>query len=223
MVLEPTDCPNSFEEFVKQNNLKFPDTQHNVYTDTLEKFVKCVKMTGKKHPANELSGDLSHYFDVLSHLRMKENFRLEYEIVGDRLWGSKPMINLDNIIIDNSPEGAWEAVLLFALGNQFNLTWHAGYSQLCIVASWQKFYSGRPADEVSGNRVCAEADMKTLSTWNITPKVEINDDETATAYYCVFSAWYGFSQISQRIHFGTGVLEDPVTLAHVPYNCGIMF
>ena len=223
MFLKPTNLPRSFDEFAKQNNLYFPPTKRNVYTASLNKFDKCVKEMNKKCSEYTLKGDLSHYFKILTHLKMKDQCHLEYETFGDCFFGSKPMINLDNIIIDKSPEGAWEAVLLFALGDQFNLTRHAGYSQLCIVTSWRKFYNGYPADEVSGKTVCAEADMKTLSTWDITPKVEMNDDETATVYYCIFNAWNGFKQISQRVHFDTGVLEDPVTLANIPYSCGIIF
>lgn len=222
MFSDRTDYPRSFDEFAKQNNLNFPPAERTVFTDTLDKFIRCVKATGKNHPMDTFCGDLSHYFKVLTHLKMKDQYCLTYKTFGDIFGDSKPEISFDNIMIDKSPEGAWEAVLLFALGDQFNLTGHAGYSQLCIVTDWRKFYSSRPADEVSGRSVCAEADMKTLSTWDIAPKVEINDD-TATVYYCVFSAWYGFSKISQRVHFDTGVLDSPVTLAHVPYDCGIIF
>lgn len=223
MFSDRTNYPHNFDEFAKQNNLQFPPAQCSVYSTTLDKFVQCVKATGKAYPADQAGGDLTHYLDVLTHLKMKDQCRLEYKTYGDRSYGSMPMIPLNNIIIDKSPEGAWEAVLLFLLGNQFNLTRHAGYSQLCIVSCWQKFYNGRPADEVSGKSVCAEADMKTLSAWDITPKVEINSDETATVYCCVFNAWHGFKQISQRVHFDSGTLEDCITLAHVPYCCRVMF
>lgn len=220
MFPEKTNYPRSLDEFAKQNNLYFPPAKRNVYSAKLEQFVKCVKAENAKKPMP--CGDLSHYFDVLTHLKPKEQRPLQYWTIGDHL-GSEPIIDVSNIVIDKSPEGAWEAVLLFTLGNQFHLGWHAGYSQICIVTSWRKFYLSRPADEVSGKRVCAEADMKTLSTWDVTPKVEMNDDETATVYYCVCSAWHGFKQISQRVHFDTGKLDDPVTLEHVPYDCGILF
>lgn len=217
------DYPDSFDEFAKQNNLNVPPKTHSIYTVTLEKFIQCVKATGEKYPANEPCGDLSHYLDVLTHLKMKDQCRLEYETFGDRFYGTTPAISLVNIIIDKSPEGAWEAVLLSELGNQFNLTRHAGYSQRCIVTSWREFYNGRPAAEVCGKIVCAQADMNTLLTWDITPKVEINNDETATVYYCVFNAWSGFKQVSRRVRFDTGAVEERVTLAHVPYDCGTRF
>ena len=213
----PNQCSvDEFDEFAKKNNLNFPPDKYTVYEATLDKFIKCIG------PKDKSVGDLSHYFKVLTHLKMKEKCRLKYEIIGDS-FASKPMINLDNIIIDKSPEGAWEAVLLSVLGDQFNLIWHAGYSQRCIVTNWRKFYNGRPADEVSGKRVCTEVDMKTLSSWDITPKVEINDDETATVYYCIFNAWNGFRRVSQRVHFDTGKLEKPVTLEQFYYNCRIRF
>ena len=217
-----SDYPQKFDDFAKQNNLTFPPAKRNTYTSTLKKFVKCVKATNKKCWGTEC-GDLSHYFDVLTHLKMKEGCRLEYITYGDSCWGARPLIDFSNIVIDKSPEGAWEAVLLINLGGQFNLQRHAGYSQCCIAGSWQDFYRGWPADEVSGRQVCAETDMKTLSTWDISPKVEMNDDETATVYYCIFNAWDGFRQVSQCVHFDTGELDEPVLLEYLSYCCRVMF
>ena len=228
MFPDRTGYPRSFDEFAKQTDLNFPAAKRSVYTAVLNKFVKCVKEMGKKRSIESMGycspyihfpdqedeiACYLRYFDILTHLTLKGKPETLREIwMGDEI-----VFKPDHIAIDKSPEGAWEAVLLAELGDQFDDT------PPCIVTSWRKFYSCRPGGVVSGRSVCAEVDMKTLSTWDITPKVDINDDETATVYYCIFDIWEGFRQVSRRIHFDTGELEEPVTLEKVPYNCGIIY
>ena len=216
------ELPKKISDFEEKKGLKFPRGRNNVFTDKLSEFVCCVKTQECKGVKPGDRGDLSCYFEVLTHLQMKSGTRLEYQQVGcDE--GSAPEISgLDNIIIDRSPEGAWEAVLLHELGGQFNLVWHAGDLQICIVTNWRHFYLGKPADEVSGREVCDIADMKTLLTWDITPRVEISGNEAA-AYYCVFHAWSGFYQVRRKVHFDTGVVDEPEILAESPYCCMVIF
>ena len=64
--------------------------------------------------------------------------------------------------------------------------------------------------------------MKTLLTWDITPRVEISGNEAA-AYYCVFHAWSGFYQVRRKVHFDTGVVDEPEILAESPYFCMVRF
>jgi hypothetical protein len=128
---------------------------------------------------------------------------------------------------DHTPDGAWELVLLDALGHQFNLVWHAGTSMIYILYDMDEFFSG----EYMGNKkVCdfnvdnlSEAERKELLSWDISPKVTWEEDG-ALVDYCVFSPWYGFTKIQRKVQFKPEILlsEDTI-IKKVPYDCGYIF
>ena len=194
---------------------------NSTFTDKLAEFRQCVNEQENSEIMPGFRGDLSCYLDVLTHLKMKSGYRLEYQQCGDEI-GSAPYIDLEGLVIDKSAEGAWEAVLLYALGGQFNLRWHAGTLQHCIVTDWLAFYMGYPADEVSGEEVLKTIGPEPLAALDITPRVEIEGNE-ATVYYCIFNAWHGFSRIKHKVHFDTGKLDEPIEMMHVPYFCHVIF
>ena len=217
-----------FAEFLKNTDeltlatgVCFPRAVPSKLSSKLNDFLRCVKQQNTFSQTLG-SGDLDCYLEILTHLKMKPGCRLHYKEQGDYVASMPVIFGKESIIIDKSPEGAWEAFLLETIGDQFNLRWHAGTQQLCIVTSWRKFFHSHPADEVSGKEVLYFCNTAKLKTWDITPRVEICGDE-ATVYYCMFNAWDGFRLMSSKVHFSTAVVDMPETIDYVPYFCPVIF
>ena len=211
------------KEFEEKSGLKFPRAKPSAFARKLVDFRLCVNRLNREVFGNEnAAGDLDCYLEVLTHLKMKPGCKLHYEMEGDKNYAFPQILGKENLIIEKSPEGAWEAFLLDAIGPQFNLIWHAGSNQFRIVTSWRKFYRESAADEISGREVCNSCNMKKLLTWDIAPRVEMGGNE-ATVHYCYFSAWDGFALMSSKVHFDTGIVDEPVEKACSPYFCGVIY
>ena len=217
------DMFGALKELKPKYGLKFPRAKPSAFARILDDFRSCVNRLDRSVFGDEnAAGDLDCYLEVLTHLKMKPGCKLHYEMAGNEYYAFPKILGKENLIIEKSPAGAWEAFLLDAIGPQFNLIWHAGSNQFRIVTSWQKFYRENAADEISGREVCNSCDMKELFSWDITPRVEMGDNE-ATVHYCYFSAWHGFSLLSSKVHFDTGIVDEHVKKARLPYFCGIIY
>jgi hypothetical protein len=124
-------------------------------------------------------------------------------------------------------DGVWELILLMELGDQFNLVWHAGYSELRIICDMAEFFAGRYfGDEdtcyFEVNKL-SEDEKQELLSWNIVPKVKLKNDY-ALVDYCVFSPFGGFFKVQRKVLFKPQLrLTKPIKKKEISYNCGIHF
>jgi hypothetical protein len=201
--------------------------------------------TGKKQ-GNEF--DVSRYFDVLTHVSMREGYALDYVYQNDDL-GAYPLLYVrpadqapyaspadipdntqlldfhDYLDVEDIEQGYFEYVVMDIMANQFYLFWHANYNDLEIVCN-----SGEVNDivtEVSSGDFGMAMDLaeqtRARTMKNIEPVVRLTGD-VAVVEVVTFTKWGGFYRYTYTISRGlphtiVDIKQDNL----VPYDCGVMF
>ncbi len=129
---------------------------------------------------------------------------------------------LDQIHVEDSPEGFLQLAILTSMADQFYLVWHSLYNDstiLCVpgdaknaMQSVQEF-GLTPPDEI----------LSKAQDLDYTPEVSMNGD-SATVKLVTFTKWGGF--IERRYNFSRQFphrLLDFKEQTLIEYDCGIMF
>lgn len=202
-------------------------------------------MTGKKQ-GNEF--DVSQYFNVLTHISMREGYALDYVYQKDDLGGypilyARPLDQAPYTSITDPAENTWpdyqeylhvedteqgyfELVVMDIMANQFYLFWHANYNDSHIVCNRQQIYD-IVAQLSSGDLGYAVMDSaqrsETRILKNIVPVVRLTGD-SAVVEVVTFTKWGGFYRYTYTISRGfPHTIVDIKQENLVPYDCGIMF
>ena len=207
---------------------------------------------GARKPAEEF--DVNETFSVLSHLSMEPGYALDYVYYSEFVGGlpvlyarpvdrapyltyaelitatntaasSPPPANYREYVrVDGTAEGFFELALFHLMGNQFYLSWHAGYNDataICdrsgleaIVSALEKSKFGQPITAKQARQARA---------LDLEPVVEFEDD-TVTVKFVSFTRWGGFLQNTftfRRESPHALIASDETEL--VPYECGVVF
>jgi hypothetical protein len=195
--------------------------------------------------------DVNRYFSVLDHLSMQPGYILDwvyyYEFIGGepviyarksdqpayRTYSEYAQENgvnslfqdrnryLEHVQIDGTPESFFQYVLLYLMGGQFYLFWHANYNDQKVICDRSEAETileelKRRSQSPSANEI--EIGLRK----EISPQVDIKGD-VARVKVVVFTNWGGFIQKTFNITrtFPHTMNESSEVL--IPYDCGISF
>ncbi len=201
--------------------------------------------TGKKQ-GDEF--DANQYFDVLTHISMREGYALDYVYQTDFL-GAFPMLYARPVDqapyasagdvpsntklpdfsvyleVEDLEQGYFEYVVMNIMASQFYLSWHANYNDTEIVCTRQaidEVISSVNAGDF-GNDLDAVQQAKARAIKNIEPAVTLTE-AAAEVQVITFTKWGGFYRLTYTIsrEFPHKVI-DLKQENLVPYDCGVMF
>ncbi len=190
----------------------------------------------------------NQYFDVLTHLSMREGYILDYVYQNDSLGGypllyARPADQVPYASMADIPEntqlpdfheylqvedveqGYFEYVVLDIMANQFYLFWHANYNDTQIVCN-----RGEVNDIISsvnsgdfGDKLDLAQQTKARTMRNIEPVVNLTGD-VAKVQVITFTKWGGFYRWTYTISRSfPHTINDFKQENLVPYDCGVMF
>ncbi len=193
--------------------------------------------------------DANQYFAALPHLSMETGYLLDYVYLFDGM-GGLPMLYarpadqapyatyteysqavagetdrssyLDYVKVDGTPEGFFEYTVLYIMGGQFYLFWHANYNDALVIASRGGFDSLLTTME-SWDLELPDNVKSQARRIDFNPVVEVQEN-TVRVQVVVFSKWSGFARetyVIEKAFPHKITLEGQEIL--VPYDCGIMF
>lgn len=192
--------------------------------------------------------DPNRYFRAFPHLRMKDQFTLDYVYHQDGMGGypllyARPVNQppypdeaayraagdhpnyLDFVIPQDNPEGYFELAIFAMMANQFYLDWHANYNDWRVVcdrdgieAVLESISDGNPP----GRPMTAEQQREARAIERPAPTVALTD-ETATVTMLAFTKWGGFYRRTVMIDRRDHSIRDDQNRPLVDYDCGIAF
>ena len=192
--------------------------------------------------------DVNQYFDVLTHIFMREGYSLDYVYQNDSLGGFPllfarptdlaPYASIEDVSetmqaadfrqyldIEDVQQGYFEYVVLSIMADQFYLIWHANYNDteiLCNRNEVNDLISQINADGF-GNKFNLAQQAKARVMRDIEPVVNLTGD-VATVQIITFTKWGGFYRETYTItrsfpHTITDLKQENI----LPYDCGILF
>jgi hypothetical protein len=193
--------------------------------------------------------DVNAYFDVLDHLSMEPGYVLDYVYRYDGMGGSPVLFTrpedqsspttyaeyaaaleagdaeegyLHRVQVDGSEEGFFQFVVLYEIGGQFYLFWHANYFDTVIICDPKGIEDiiSRPDD--FGNPFTRKQKREARAI-DPAPVVKMGEDSVVVEVV-MFSNWGGFVRGTYEISksFPHTVLNSDYEVL-VEYDCGIMF
>jgi hypothetical protein len=132
---------------------------------------------------------------------------------------------LNSIQSDDTREGYFQFVVLYIMGGQFYLDWHAGYNDTTIVCDGAGLESALSAADA-----CFEGDLlpdslrEKAEKLDLEPTVEFPDTATAVVRLVTFSKWGGFVELRYTIsrQFSHSLIEVDTKIL-IEYDCGVSF
>lgn len=191
--------------------------------------------------------DPNDYFNVLTHISMRDGYALDYVYPVDFL-GSFPLLYprpvdqpsyasaadvpegvelgnyRDQLEIEDVEQGYFEYVVMDIMASQFYLVWHANYNDLQIVCDKDAAYA--IVDETNSQDFGAKFDLQqqaqVRALTNVEPLVKLTAD-SAIVEVVAFTKWGGYYRrtytISRSFPHEVEVKDENL----VEYDCGIMF
>lgn len=192
--------------------------------------------------------DANQYFNVLTHLSLKDGYSLDYVYQNDGL-GASPVLYVrpadqpaypsikdvpantqlpdfhEYLEVEDTEQGYFEYVVMDIMASQFYLYWHANYNDTQIVCSPQdvdkittKVNSGDFGNEFN---FLQKARIRLLR--NVEPAVNLRHN-VVDVQVVTFTNWGGFYRQTYTInrtfpHTVVNIKQDIL----VPYDCGVMF
>lgn len=195
---------------------------------------------------NEL--DINQYFDVLTHLSMREGYALDYVYQSDDLGAyplpyARPLDQApyaspadipnntelpdfrDYVEVQDLEQGYFEYAALDIMADQFYLYWHANYNDYEIVCNRDEVNDivARVSSGDFGIEMTAVQQARARAIKNIEPTVSLTGD-VATVQFITFSKWGGFYRETYTINrYFPHTIVDVKQQNLVPYDCGVAF
>jgi hypothetical protein len=180
--------------------------------------------------------NVSKYLDELQYLAVEEGHVLEYVYYFDGMGGfpilyvrkktSQPFVNfsqwrdasctstscknyLNDIVIDDTPEGYMQFVTLAIMGNQFYLWWHAAFNDYQLIWNLSKMETLLGTLPKAGENGVAddlysinETESETLRGMDFTPTVLYSNANPGVVRVrvVVFTKWGGFISKTYKIN-----------------------
>ena len=184
---------------------------------------------------------LTPILEALPHLKLGAPGKLDSTVSGNFHWGTGCFSIRDgeqkhhlSVVLDGTPESAWEYVLLNYASEQFFFHWHAAVHRRSIITDIRRADEEMPQmlNEHDWCRIGEEGRQRLLMN-DFTPRVRIADGQASVSYY-YFSRFRGLCHRVQKISMDTtdtpndeydfmGDFEDECDECLVPYHCGIVF
>lgn len=192
--------------------------------------------------------DANSYFDVLTHLSMREGYVLDYVYSMDSM-GAQPMLYArpvdqppytsgkdvtgdaqsrdlyEHLEVEDVEVGYFEYIVMTVMAKQFYQDWHANYNDWEIVCSRQAVEDiiARVNSSDFGSDLDPAQQNQARAIEQIEPVVDLSG-EVAEVQFVVFTKWGGFIRLTYKIsrefpHKIIEVEDDEL----VPYDCGVMF
>ncbi len=198
--------------------------------------------------------DVNRYFSVLTHLSMQAGYDLDYVYYFDDLGSrpilyARPIGTLshstyadyrktvgsdsfqdlaskyvDYIQVDGTQQGFFELAVLWTLGDQFYLGWHANYNDAMIIADREALERLLTSYLEFGFGKGLPLDIQIRARFlQLEPSIEIEDD-TVLVKFLIFTKWGGFIQESYMISrtFPHRIFKEEHTTL-IEYDCGVNF
>jgi hypothetical protein len=201
--------------------------------------------TGKKQGGEF---DVNQYFDVLTHLSMREGYGLDYVYQNDDLGGypllyaypvdQTPYASMadlpqnaelldfhDHLNIEDVEQGYFEYVVMDIMARQFYLSWHANYNDTEIVCNRDEVNEivTRVSSGDFGYAMDLGQQTRARGMKNIEPVVNLKGD-VATVQFITFTKWGGFYRETYTINRSfPHTIIDVKQQNIVPYDCGVAF
>lgn len=172
----------------------------------------------------------------LPYRNLKEYVQEKGDISPDEYWAriygrSAPEINeslysyLKRVIIDDTPIGYFQFVVLRLMGSQFYLFWHAGYNDktiICDYAGLEALLAGH-AQEGPESFSLPSSLMDKATRLNFEPSI-VFSQQSVTVKVVVFTKWGGFIQEAFQISRRPPqrILKESHTVL-LAYDCGISY
>jgi len=192
--------------------------------------------------------DVNRYFDVTTHISMRQGYALDYVYQTDSL-GAYPLLYahpsnqapytsiadipentqlldfLEYLEVEDVEHGYFEYVVMDIMAGQYYLDWHANYNDIEIVcnrAEVDEIVASVSSDDF-GNAMGLAEQTKARTMRNIEPVVRLTGDNAAVEVV-VFTKWGGFYRYTYTISRGLPhTIMDLKQENLVPYDCGVMF
>lgn len=200
--------------------------------------------------------DINEIFEIVNHLRMEEDFTLDYVYDANPMGGYPELyarkidserfttlldyteahpecfeknapsncFYLNHIQTDDTEEGFLQLVILYRMGDQFYLDWHANYNDAVVITGTEgleKIIKQR-SDTSFGAQFTSMQQIKAKQI-DPAPEVVIGDNDV-TVKLVWFTKWGGFFvstyQVNRQFPHLIQVIETENLLE---YECGIMF
>jgi hypothetical protein len=192
--------------------------------------------------------DVNQYFNVLTHVSMREGYTMDYVYQNDSLGGfplvyARPVDQPSYGSVTDIPantelpdfreylqvkdveQGYFEYVVLDIMANQFYLFWHANYNDSLVVCNRQQLYDivAQISSGEFGSALDPAGQAKARTLRNIVPAIRLAGD-TAVVEIVTFTKWGGFYRYTYTISRGLPyTIVDLKQENILPYDCGIMF
>ncbi|MBM3124981.1 MAG: hypothetical protein FJZ87_07870 [Chloroflexi bacterium] len=191
--------------------------------------------------------DVMQYFDIFTHLSMRQGYVLDYVYVFDGM-GGYPLLYvrpagqapyasqrelyesqaateayMDYVETDDSPAGYLEYILLAGVASKFYLWWHANYNDASILCGRQEVHAILSGLGEFGSPMPLSSRLRAYLLRDVAPQVVIAE-ETVEVRVVIFTQWGGFYRqvftIQRALpHNILDFTEENLA----PYDCGIMF
>jgi hypothetical protein len=190
--------------------------------------------------------DVAEYFTVLDHLAMEPGWVLDYVYQLDGLGGAPRLYArpedqpryltfeewytadrddnpFPHIVVDDTPEGYFQLVLLRVTGSQFYLWWHALYDDTIV------FGSRDPLERILDNVASSSAGfmepeaMAAARAVDPTPVVVLEDGHALVVIH-TWTKWGGLHRTAWRV--SRSFPHEMSRQSHeqlAPYDCGMVF
>ena len=194
--------------------------------------------------------DVNTYFTVLDHLAVKDGYFLDYVYQYDFMGGYPVLYTLpddqppfqtfadyrasipssqrtlpsylDHIVIDDTPGGYLQMVVLDVMGAQFYLHWHAGYNDFRVICDDDMLATLLGSDTGFGSPIPDDVQQQ-ARLLDVTPSVKL-DEDAAHVEFTGFTKWGGFYRVTVAIDRSyPREIYDGSSENMVEYDCGVMF
>ncbi len=128
----------------------------------------------------------------------------------------------DRIVIDDTPEGYLQMMVLDVMGTQFYLHWHAGYNDFQVICDEDMLDTLLTSDNSFGSPIPEDVQQQARQL-DVTPTVKL-DEDVAQVEFVGFTKWGGFYRITATIDRNyPRAVYDSTGENLVEYDCGVMF
>ncbi|MFH1447163.1 MAG: hypothetical protein ABIG43_07140 [Chloroflexota bacterium] len=132
--------------------------------------------------------------------------------------------HMQYIVTDSSEMGYLQWILMYVMGRQFYLDWHANYNDTTLVATYEALdrIVTKHLDKSMGYPM-SKVQIEKARTIDPTPQITIGD-ETVAVRVVWFTKWGGFFETRHKLSrtFPHTILETSSKIL-LDYDCGVMY
>jgi hypothetical protein len=125
-------------------------------------------------------------------------------------------------VIDDTPEGYVQMVVLDVMGAQFYLHWHAGYNDFQVICDGDMLDTLLASNDEFGIPISDDVQQQ-ARLLDVTPTVKL-DEDVAHVEFTGFTKWGGFYRATLTVSRDSPrEVYDGSAENVIEYDCGVMF